>query len=74
MHKEYHLVSLLLFGLRYLQLKLTGKTYPYWMDELRQGKVCPRMLRWLQQMDLWLLARFSNLRRYCWLTVITAEK
>lgn len=64
-HREYHLVSLLLFGLRFVQLKLTGKAFPYWMDEIRQGKYHPRILRWLQNVDEWLLRRFVSLQKYC---------
>src|SRR5207248_793493 len=30
-HREYHLVSLLLFTMRFVTLKLSGKAFPYWM-------------------------------------------
>lgn len=73
-HREYHLVSLVLFAVRFATLKLTGKAFPYWMDEVRQGKYHPKMLRWLQTLDEWLLGHFRWLRRYCWMTVITVRK
>lgn len=73
-HREYHLVSLLLFGVRFGCLKLTGKTFPYWMDEVRQGKYHPRLLRVLQQADEFLLGRFPVLRKRCWMTVISVQK
>ncbi len=73
-HREYHLISLPLFALRFTRLKLTGRAFPYWMDEMRQGKYHPRLLRWLQNIDEFLLGRLPFLRRYCWLTVIRAQK
>lgn len=73
-HREFHLVSLFLFGLRFVQLKLTGKAFPYWMDEVRQGKFCPRLLRRLQRLDEFLLRHAPALRKRTWLTVICAEK
>ncbi|HUI07296.1 MAG TPA: class I SAM-dependent methyltransferase [Verrucomicrobiae bacterium] len=73
-HREYHLVSLLLFGARFVQLKLAGKAFPYWMDDVRQGKCHPRVLRILQKTDQFLLGHLPVLRTRCWMTVITVEK
>ena len=73
-HDEYHLVSLLLFGARFIQLKLSGRAFPYWMDEVRQGQVCPQLLRWLQAIDGRLCAWLPYCRRWCWKTFIRAEK
>ena len=73
-HREYHLVSLFLFGVRFLQLKWTGKAFPYWMDEVRQGKFHPQMLNRLQRLDEWLLQRLPFFRPYCWMTVIAVTK
>ncbi len=73
-HREYHLVSLFLFAARFASLKLTGKAFPYWMDEVRQGRYHGRTLLWLQHMDECLLHAIPWLRRYCWLTVIAATK
>ena len=73
-HREYHLVSLLLFTMRFVTLKLSGKGFPYWMDEVRQGKYHPQLLRRLQNVDEWVFRHFPSLRRYTWLTVIVAEK
>jgi SAM-dependent methyltransferase len=73
-HREYHLASLVLFALRFTTLKLTGKAFPYWMDEVRQGKYCPRLLRWLQNLDEFFLGRFRFLRQYAWMTVIRGQK
>jgi SAM-dependent methyltransferase len=73
-HREYHFLTLFLLGVRFLQLKLTGKAYPYWMDEVRQGKYFPHLFRTLQNGDEWLLKRLPSLRRRCWVTVITAQK
>jgi 2-polyprenyl-3-methyl-5-hydroxy-6-metoxy-1,4-benzoquinol methylase len=72
-HREYHLLSLTLFATRFLQLKLTGRAFPYWMDDVRQGKFFPRALRVFQELDDWLLQRVPPLRRWCWLTVITVR-
>jgi hypothetical protein len=44
------------------------------MDEVRQGKYHPRLLRLLQQADGWLLRCIPLLRRYTWMTVIVARK
>ena len=73
-HREYHLVSPLLFGLRFVSLKLTGKAFKYWMDEVRQGKYHPRVLRVLQKADEFLLGRLPVLRKRCWMTVISVQK
>jgi len=73
-HREYHLVSLALFTMRFVTLKLSGKAFPYWMDEVRQGKYHPQLLRRLQNVDEWVFRHFPSLRRYTWLTVIVAEK
>jgi ubiquinone/menaquinone biosynthesis C-methylase UbiE len=73
-HREYHLVSLVLFTMRFVTLKLSGKAFPYWMDEVRQGKYHPRLLRRLQNIDEWVFRHFPGLRRYTWLTVIITEK
>jgi ubiquinone/menaquinone biosynthesis C-methylase UbiE len=73
-HREYHLVSLMLFAMRFIMLKLTGKSFPYWMDEVRQGKCHPRLLLRLQAIDEWVFRHFPSLRKYTWMTVITAEK
>lgn len=73
-HREYHLVSLLLFTMRFVTLKLSGKAFPYWMDEVRQGKYHPRLLRRLQNIDEWVFRHFPSLRKYTWMTVITARK
>jgi ubiquinone/menaquinone biosynthesis C-methylase UbiE len=73
-HREYHLLSLVLFAMRFAQLKLQRKAYPYWMDEVRQGKWHPKSLRALQKIDRALLQRMPFLRKYCWMTVITATK
>ncbi len=60
--------------MRFVTLKLAGKAFPYWMDEVRQGKYHPQWLRRLQNVDEWVFRRFPSLRRYTWLTVIVAEK
>jgi SAM-dependent methyltransferase len=73
-HREYHLVSLLLFTMYFISLKLRGKAYPYWMDDMRQGKYHPRLLLWLQGVDEWVFHHFPFLRKYTWMTVITARK
>ena len=73
-HREYHLVSLMLFAMRFVMLKLTSKTFPYWMDEVRQGKYHPRLLLRLQAVDEWAFRHFPVLRKYTWMSVITAEK
>lgn len=73
-HREYHLVSLLLFTMRFVTLKLSGKAFPYWMDEVRQGQYHPRLLRWLQKIDEGVFRILPPLRRYTWMTVITASK
>ena len=73
-HREYHLVSLALFTMRFVTLKLSGKAFPYWMDEVRQGKYHPQLLRRLQNVDEWVFRRFPSLRQYAWLTVIVGEK
>jgi SAM-dependent methyltransferase len=73
-HREYHLVSLVLFAMRFVTLKLSGKAFPYWMDEVRQGKYHPKLLRRLQNVDEWVFRHFPSLRKYTWLTVITTEK
>ena len=73
-HREFHLCSLCLFALRFIRLKLAGKAFPYWMDEVRQGKYHPRLLRWLQNIDEFFLERFRFLRKYCWITIICVEK
>jgi 2-polyprenyl-3-methyl-5-hydroxy-6-metoxy-1,4-benzoquinol methylase len=73
-HREYHLVSLVLFTMRFVTLKLSGKAFPYWMDEVRQGKYHPKLLRRLQNTDEWVFRHFPSLRQYTWLTVIVAEK
>jgi ubiquinone/menaquinone biosynthesis C-methylase UbiE len=73
-HREYHLVSLALFMMRFVTLKISGKAFPYWMDEVRQGKYHPQLLRHLQNLDEWVFRHFPSLRRYTWLTVIVAEK
>jgi 2-polyprenyl-3-methyl-5-hydroxy-6-metoxy-1,4-benzoquinol methylase len=73
-HREYHLVSLALFAARFVQLKLQAKAFPYWMDEVRQGKFYPRALGWLQKLDEQLLRTVPALRKWCWMTVICAEK
>lgn len=73
-HREYHLVSLLLFTMRFVTLKLSGKAFPYWMDDVRQGKYHPRLLRLLQNLDDRLLRHVPRLRNYTWMTVITARK
>jgi SAM-dependent methyltransferase len=73
-HREYHLVSLLLFTMRFVTLKLSGKAFPYWMDDVRQGKYHPRLLQFLQTIDDRLLRCVPRLRRYTWMTVITARK
>ncbi len=73
-HREYHLVSLLLFTMRFVTLKLSGNAFPYWMDDVRQGKYHPRLLRFLQTIDDRLLRRVPRLRKYTWMTVITARR
>ena len=73
-HREYHLVSLALFTMRFATLKLSGKAFPYWMDEVRQGKYHPQLLRRLQNVDEWAFRHFPSLRKYTWLTVIVTEK
>ncbi len=73
-HREYHLVSLALFTMRFVSLKFSGKAFPYWMDEVRQGKYHPQLLHRLQNIDEWVFRHFPSLRRYTWLTVIVAEK
>ncbi len=73
-HREYHLLSLFLFGARFAMLKLTGKTFPYWMDEVRAGGFCPGLLRRLQAVDDWLLRRVKWLRWYTWMTVLMPRK
>jgi SAM-dependent methyltransferase len=74
LHDEYHFVSLPLFALRFLLLKLTGRAFPYWMDEVRQGKFSPRVLAVLQWTDDRLLRLVPSWRKFCWLTLIRAEK
>jgi ubiquinone/menaquinone biosynthesis C-methylase UbiE len=73
-HHEYHFLSLSMFGIRFLQLKLQGKAFPYWMEDIRAGKWHPRTLRCLQRIDEFLLTRFRFLRKYCWMTVIVVQK
>lgn len=73
-HREYHLVSLLLFTMRFVTLKLSGKAFPYWMDEVRQGKYHPGLLRFLQRVDEALFRCLPFLRRYTWMTVISVQK
>jgi len=73
-HNEYHLLSLVLFGLRFVQLKLQDRTFPYWMEDVRAGKWHPRLLRGLQAIDQLLLNHLRFLRKYCWMTVIVAYK
>jgi ubiquinone/menaquinone biosynthesis C-methylase UbiE len=73
-HNEYHFVSLLLFGIRFVQLKVQGKAFPYWMEDIRAGKWHPRLLRRLQAIDQFLLTRLGFLRKYCWMTVIAVQK
>ena len=73
-HREFHLISLLLFALRFLRLKFSGKAFPYWMDAVRQGQYHPRALRRLQHIDEWLLGKCNFLRKYCWMTLIIARK
>jgi len=73
-HREYHLASLVLFAMRFVMLKLSGKAFPYWMDEVRQGRYHPNLLRWLQGIDAWSLAHFPRLGKLCWMTVIEARK
>ncbi len=73
-HREYHLVSLLLFTMRFVTLKLSGKAFPYWMDEVRQGQYHPGLLRFLQRVDEVLFRYLPVLRRYTWMTVITVQK
>ncbi|HXI84185.1 MAG TPA: class I SAM-dependent methyltransferase [Verrucomicrobiae bacterium] len=73
-HREFHLVSLVLFAMRFASLKLSGQAFPYWMDEVRQGQYHPKLLRRLQSVDEWVFRHFPALRKYTWLTVIVAEK
>jgi len=73
-HREYHLSSLILFAMRFTSLKFSGRAFPYWMDEVRQGKYHPKLLRHLQDLDEWVFRHFPSLRKYTWLTVIVAEK
>jgi SAM-dependent methyltransferase len=73
-HREYHLVSLVLFAMRFASLKLSGQAFPYWMDEVRQGKYHPNLLRHLQNLDERAFRHFPSLRKYTWLTVIVTEK
>jgi SAM-dependent methyltransferase len=73
-HREYHLVSLVLFAMRFASLKFSGQAFPYWMDEVRQGKYHPKLLRHLQNLDEWVFRHFPPLRKYTWLTVIVTEK
>ena len=73
-HREYHFSSLVLFALRFAYLRIIGSAFPYWMDDVRQGKVCPRILRHMQRIDSLVLGWLPFLRRFCWLTVIMARK
>lgn len=73
-HDEYHFVSLLMFGVRFLQLKLTGKAFTLWMDEVREGQWHPKLLLRLQAIDDKLLGKFPALRKYCWMTVLRVQK
>ncbi|HVM62097.1 MAG TPA: class I SAM-dependent methyltransferase [Verrucomicrobiae bacterium] len=73
-HREYHLVSLLLFTMRFTSLKLRGKAFPYWMDDVRQGKYHPRLLHILQNVDEWVFRHIPASRKYSWMTVICSRK
>ena len=73
-HREYHLLSLALFGVRFAVLKLQGKAFTYWMDEVRQGEYHPQLLRRLQNIDEWLVRRFPWLWKSCWITIISGQK
>src|ERR1035437_5631980 len=73
-HREYHLVSLVLFAMRFASLKFSGQEFPYWMEEVRQGKYHPKLLRHLQNLDERVFRHFPSLRKYTWLTVIVTEK
>jgi len=73
-HREYHLFTLPLFALRFAHLRLQGRAYPYWMEEVRQGKYLKSIYRFLQSIDRMLLAKLSALRKWCWLTVIVGSK
>ena len=64
----------MLFGLRFVQLKLQDRAFPYLMEDVRAGKWHPRLLRGLQAIDQLLLNHLRFLRKYCWMTVIVAYK
>jgi SAM-dependent methyltransferase len=73
-HREFHLVSLVLFAFRYATLKMRGPVNTYWFDGVRQGKYHPNLLRFLQAIDQRLMKWMPFLGKYAWQCVITVQK
>lgn len=74
-HREFHLTSLIVFGIHFLQLKLTQpEIYEHWMEEVKRGKKYRFLYRVLQQLDQSLLTILPPLRPLCWETVLVCTK
>lgn len=69
--REFILLSSALFAFHYLRALVTStRLHPQWVNDVRTGKVYPRLMGRMQRWDEAILRRVPALRRYCnWVVV-----
>jgi len=71
---SFQLLSLIIFALYFIKLRLLKRIWPYWFDDVTHGKVLPKMYRFLQKLDMVILNNVPFLRKYTWNLVICYTK
>lgn len=73
-HYEFQLLTLLVFCSFFLIERIHPNKDRYWKKVIREGKKYAPFFRILSLLDKVILTFIPFLRRYCWVTVIEAEK
>jgi ubiquinone/menaquinone biosynthesis C-methylase UbiE len=73
-HKEFWLLSLMIFFHFYFVRRLDPSKVRYWKKVIEEGQSYEKTLRKLQRVDDILLGALPFMRYLCWITVIVATK
>lgn len=73
-HKEFQLLTLLIFVWMYIFEKIDPNKERYWKKIILESKKYQRVFMILSKLDSWCFKLFPTLRKYYWNTVITLKK